>query len=67
MLCSKCGSNTRVTKVRHDYEENEVFREHECRVCKGRFHTVEFEVEENESFNKIWKELWNRYRKGGDK
>lgn len=65
MLCPKCGGAVHVKKVRHDYEENEVFRELECKLCENIFHTVEFEVEENESFKKIWKKLWNRYRKGG--
>lgn len=62
--CPKCDSDTSVKGVRHDREENEVFRERKCKKCGERFFTVEFQVEENESFKKIWKELWNRYRGG---
>lgn len=63
MKCPKCNSDSLVKCTRHDYKENEVFRERKCNVCGERFFTVEFPVEENEDFKKIWRQLQDKYKK----
>lgn len=57
MLCPKCNSKSIVGVNRPDTDRNEVYRAHKCKECGHKFHTVEFVVEETESFKKLWKSL----------
>ena len=60
MNCPKCGENSRVKLNLFDKKENEMFRRHKCPECGHSFHTVEFVVDENESFKEIWGILHRR-------
>lgn len=57
MLCPKCGDSTKVCDTRYERKENEVYRRHICRDCMHEFYTIEFEVENNNKFNDLWKKL----------
>ena len=61
MNCPKCGRDTFIRGNRFDKEENEIFRIRMCKSCGNKFHTVEFEIEENETFKEIWKRLLKEY------
>lgn len=55
MRCPKCGADVHVRKT-VEAADNEIWRERECLTCGHRFHSVEFEAEETESFLRDWKE-----------
>lgn len=58
MRCSKCGSdNLRVMETFSEFDE-EVYRRRKCLDCGEKIFTVEYEVEQNEEFKKIYKEAW---------
>ena len=57
MLCPKCGGVTRVCDTRYDGKENEIFRRRACKDCSHEFFTVEFNIEANDKFIKLWKTL----------
>lgn len=57
MICPKCDNNSLVYDTRYEEEENEVFRCRVCKSCSHKFFTIEFEIENNDKFNSIWKKL----------
>lgn len=57
MLCPKCGCDTKICDTRYDKKENEVFRRHVCKSCRNEIFTIEFEIENNSKFAKIWRTL----------
>lgn len=57
MQCAKCGGKLMIKKTYQDLEENEVIRVRECRSCKDRIHTIEFEIEENEILKERLEEI----------
>lgn len=55
--CPKCGAGrTGICDVVRNVF-NEVYRERECKNCATTFYTMEYVVEENETFKKEWDEL----------
>lgn len=63
MLCPKCQSGTYIEDNRSEPNNNEVYRLHKCKNCGHTFHTIEFEVIENEQFKKLWASI-SRSNKG---
>ena len=56
MKCPKCGSNNlKVIDTISDLDD-EVYRCRRCVDCGGKFHTVEFEVETNDSVKEAFRQ-----------
>lgn len=58
MFCKKCGTKTKVIDSRMNKSHpDELLRKHKCpnEDCGYEFFSVEFEVENNDSFIKQWK------------
>ena len=47
MICPDCKLQTHITDSRPNLTGTEVRRRHECKVCRGRFTTIEVRVEGN--------------------
>lgn len=58
MVCPICGSKMNVSVTRYNKNEGETYRRRICSMknCEGELYTVEFKVEETESFKKQWKD-----------
>ena len=54
MVCPKCGGKIHVVD-NVNTNENETYRQKECRKCGYIFYTVEFEVDNDKSLKYIWK------------
>lgn len=57
MYCPNCGGKLRVLDNVKNPDENEIYRKKSCTACGHVFHTVEYEVVENQKF----KDEWNKY------
>lgn len=62
MICPKCGGDTRVGDTRYEEKENEIFRRRVCKNCSNEFFTVEFGIEVDDKFMKLWKALARIFR-----
>lgn len=62
MKCPKCGEKTRIIDVANVPETSEKYRKRECESCNHIFYTIEFEVENNEEFRKIWRTHSRKYK-----
>lgn len=54
MVCPKCGGKIHVVD-NVNTNENETYRQKECRKCGHIFYTVEFEVDNDNSLKNTWK------------
>lgn len=52
--CPKCGSLVVTDKMVYNPTQRETYRKKKCIHCSYRSATVEFDVEENELFQKEW-------------
>ena len=56
MICPKCGGKTKQNNGSiKNTEVAEVYRCRTCTVCKHIFYTIEFEVEYDAEFKKLWR------------
>ena len=54
MVCPKCGGKIHVVD-NVNTNENETYRQKECRKCGHVFYTVEFEVDNDKNLKDTWK------------
>lgn len=61
MHCPKCEHlKTKVVDTVYNKTDDEFYRRRVCLKCRHRFYTVEFIIEDNEQFRK----LWNKHYRG---
>lgn len=56
MNCPKCSGEVRARDTIHT-AENEIYRKRKCISCGHVFYTLEFEVENNDSFQAEWRRI----------
>lgn len=55
--CPKCESKVKAIEGVRDRKRNETYRHGVCPNCGYEYYSVEFEVEDNEQFQKVYKRL----------
>lgn len=64
MICPKCKKKVKVLDLAIDNYHSEMYKKLHCEDCSYTFFTVEFEVEENKQFKKIWHKYKRRKKYG---
>lgn len=52
MVCPKCGEKLKVVDSANTSDE--ILRKRKCTKCEHTLYTIEYEVENDEPFNKQW-------------
>lgn len=61
-VCPYCGGEIKVKDTRHKGNE-ETYRRYSCVSCRAMIFSVEYQVEENESFFREWRNADRKTKK----
>lgn len=58
ICCPNCGEKGKVERTLVNDLNEEVYRKYKCKECSHIFYTVEFEVDDSQSFRELWNKLY---------